>query len=61
MANRHTIFEGVMKESLYELIRRLEKLTEDLKLIETEPNAEHFEAMVKHCKKFKSPILISVS
>ena len=56
VANRHTIFEGVMKESLYELIRRLEKLTEDLKLIETEPNAEHFEAMVKHCKKLNRDI-----
>ena len=56
VANRHTIFEGVMKDSLYELIRRLEKLTEDLKLIETEPNAEHFEAMVKHCKKLNRDI-----
>ncbi|MGN0894029.1 MAG: inorganic phosphate transporter [Succinivibrio sp.] len=56
VANRHTIFGGVMKASLYELIKRLDKVTEDLKLIEENPDSGNFESIVKHCKKLNRDI-----
>ncbi|MGN1281525.1 MAG: inorganic phosphate transporter [Succinivibrio sp.] len=56
VANRHTIFGGIMKESLYELVKRLDKVTEDLKLIEENPNSGNFESIVKHCKKLNRDI-----
>ena len=56
VANRHTIFGGVMKDSLFDLTTRLTNLVEDLNQIKQTPNSQSFESMVKHCKKLNRDI-----
>ena len=56
VANRHTIFGGEMKESLFDLIRRLNRISEDMHLIGQSPNAENVENMIKHAKKLNRDI-----
>lgn len=56
VANRHTIFEGEMKDSIFELVKRLERLNEDMKIIAQDPNATNVESLVKHAKKLNRDI-----
>ncbi len=56
VANRHTIFSGAMKESLFELVKRLDKIVEDLRCIENIPDAANVESVVKHTKKLNRDI-----
>lgn len=56
VANRHTIFTGVLKDSLYDLLRRLDKLADDLELIKDNLCYENVEALVKHSKKLNRDI-----
>ncbi|MCR5537142.1 MAG: inorganic phosphate transporter [Succinivibrio sp.] len=56
VANRHTIFGGEMKRSLFDLYKRLERIREDMQLIGKAPNAENVEAMIKHSKKLNRDI-----
>lgn len=56
VANRHTIFEGQMKESIFELLRRVEKINIDMHAIAIESTASNVEAMIKHAKKLNREI-----
>lgn len=56
VANRHTIFEGRMKEIILDLAARLEKLCNDMKAIAKDPTAHNVEAIIKHAKKLNKDI-----
>lgn len=56
VANRHTIFSGVMKQSLYELLKRVERLNDDLASIREQANYQSVENLVKHSKKLNRDI-----
>lgn len=56
VANRHTIFEGDMKDSLFELLKRLEKMGQDLRNIANDPSAANVEGIVRHSKKINRDI-----
>jgi len=56
VANRHTIFGGAMKDSLIDLVKRIDRMQDDLKAIGDVPNALNVEAMVKHTKKLNRDI-----
>lgn len=56
VANRHSIFRGELQESLYDLLRRIETLNADMKLVAKDPNATNVNAIVKHGKKINRDI-----
>ncbi len=56
VANRHTIFDGGMKASLTELLRRVEQLSADLKQVGSSPDSQNVEAIIKHAKKLNRDI-----
>lgn len=56
VANRHTIFEGVMKRSLIEMLMRLERMSEDIHAVGSDPNAQNVENLVKRVKKINRRI-----
>ena len=56
VANRHTIFQGDMKNSLMDINTRLHMLSADLHKMAAEPTAVNVEAMVKHAKKLNRDI-----
>ncbi len=56
VANRHTIFGGDMKASLLDLLKRIERLSDDLKAIGASPDAANVENLVKHAKKLNRDI-----
>ena len=56
VANRHTIFQGVLKESIYDLLKRLYRLSDDLDIIKEDLSYENVEALVKHSKKLNRDI-----
>ena len=56
VANRHTIFEGVMKRSLIEMLMRLERMSEVIHSVGSDPNAQNVENLVKRVKKINRRI-----
>ncbi len=56
IANRHTIFGGKMKNSLYELLHRIEKMSDDLREIAKDPSAQNVESIIKHGKKLNRDV-----
>lgn len=56
VANRHTIFGGEMKQSLTELLKRLERLQLDMRQVAEKPDARNVENLVKHTKKLNRDI-----
>ena len=56
VANRHTIFGGQMKLSLFDLFRRLQKVDKDLNAIGLGPSAVNVESLVKHTRKLNRDI-----
>ena len=56
VANRHTIFSGKMKDSLFAFYNRLEKINTDLNAICTNPGSVNVESLIKHAKKLNRDI-----
>lgn len=56
VANRHTIFQGVLKDNLFELLNRLKKISADLKQIAIEPTNENVQVLIKHSRKINRDI-----
>ena len=56
VANRHTIFGGTMKDNLGELLKRVEKICQDMHVIANDPSAQSVEMMIKHTKKLNRDI-----
>ncbi len=56
VANRHTIFGGAMKASLFDLVKRVSRILDDLKAIQKNPSAGNVESMVRHTKKLNRDI-----
>ncbi len=56
VANRHTIFGGDMKNSLEELLSRLERISTDVHAIGADPSAVNVESLAKHAKKLNRDI-----
>lgn len=56
VANRHTIFGGAMKDSLFDLVKRIDRLVDDLRAIEVKQSAANVESVVKHAKKLNRDI-----
>ena len=56
VANRHTIFGGQMQASLYDLLKRIEKMSEDLRNIANDPSALNVENIIKHGKKLNRDV-----
>ncbi len=57
VANRHTIFEGVMKRSLVEMLMRLERMSTDIHAVATDPNnVQNIENLVKRVRKLNRRI-----
>ena len=56
VANRHSIFGGAMKDSLFDLVKRIDRMVLDLKEIEKSPSAGNVESIVKHTKKLNRDI-----
>ncbi len=56
VANRHTIFDGVMKRSLIEMLMRLERMSEVIHSVGSDPNAQNVENLVKRVKKINRRI-----
>lgn len=56
VANRHTIFDGPMKDSLFELKNKLHTLSNDVHAVSQQPTSENVEALVKHAKKINRDI-----
>ncbi|MCR5085393.1 MAG: inorganic phosphate transporter [Succinivibrionaceae bacterium] len=56
VANRHTIFGGQMRQSLYDLLRRLERVGQDMHAIAELPTAENVASLVKHAKKLNRDV-----
>lgn len=56
VANRHTIFDGPMKDSLFDLKDKLHTLSLDVHAISQGPTSENVEALVKHAKKINRDI-----
>ncbi|MBU3827275.1 MAG: inorganic phosphate transporter [Candidatus Anaerobiospirillum merdipullorum] len=56
VANRHTIFNGQMKESLFDLLSRLQQLMQDMHHVAVNPDSASVEAFIKHGKKINRSI-----
>lgn len=56
IANRHTIFEGTMKDSLFELKDKLHTISADVHAVSQSPTSANVEALVKHAKKLNRDI-----
>lgn len=56
VANRHTIFGGGLQDSLYDLLRRLKTMSEDMHQIAADPVRDHVEAFIKHGKKLNRDV-----
>ena len=56
VANRHTIFEGEMKERVLDITQRLHLISQSLKVMAKEPSAANVEAVVKLTKKLNRDI-----
>ncbi|HAR80554.1 MAG TPA: inorganic phosphate transporter [Succinivibrionaceae bacterium] len=56
VANRHTIFGGAMRQSLIDLVKRIERISQDMHAIGDNPTAENVENIVKHAKKLNRDI-----
>ena len=56
VANRHTIFEGRMKEIILDLTSRLEKICNDMRVIANDPTVENVETIIKHARKLNKDI-----
>ncbi len=56
VANRHTVFEGEMKDNLEDLFARIERLHETISALGADPSAQNIEALVKRVKKLNRRI-----
>ena len=56
IANRHTLFTSKMQSSLEELLKRLDKVLIDMRVIAIDPSAINVENIVKHAKKLNRDI-----
>ena len=56
VANRHTIFEGEMKERVLDITQRLHLISQSLNVMAKEPSAANVEAVVKLTKKLNRDI-----
>lgn len=56
VANRHTIFGDGLQDSLYELLRRLKTMSDDMHQIAVNPVRDHVEAFIKHGKKLNRDV-----
>ncbi len=56
IANRHTIFGGSMKITLFELLKRLEQMSLDMHQVAQSPNSAAVEAFIKHGKKLNRDV-----
>ncbi|MDY6322244.1 MAG: inorganic phosphate transporter [Succinivibrio sp.] len=56
IANRHSVFQGEMKSSLFELLKRLERIGQDVGALAQDPSAEHAEALARHNRKLNRDI-----
>lgn len=56
VANRHSLFQGEMQESLIDLVTRLRTVSRDMHSIAADPTAANVEAIVKHAKKLNRDI-----
>ena len=56
VANRHTIFEGEMRQSLYDLLERIGKMSQDLRNIAADPSTVNVEAIIRHGKKLNRDV-----
>lgn len=56
VANRHTIFQGEMKASLFDLKTRLHAISQELHEVAKDPTAANVESLVKQAKKLNRDI-----
>lgn len=57
VANRHTIFGSPMKDSLFELLKRLQQMSEDMHgIAQQQQSAEMVELFIRHGKKLNRDI-----
>ena len=56
VANRHTIFEGEMKERVLDITQRLHLISQSLNVMAKDPSAANVEAVVKLTKKLNRDI-----
>jgi len=56
VANRHTIFSGLLKDTLYDLQKRFERMATVLESIKGSQNYENVESLVKQSKKLNRDI-----
>ncbi len=56
IANRHTIFGGTMRDTLFDLAKRLQQMSADMHQVAESPSSTAVEAFIKHGKKLNRDV-----